>query len=384
MSDNQEKQETQAVVQAEQPANEKIEAEVVAEVDAKESSPATNVEGTAQPEPSKNAPQPSRRPLTRSQTGTVPKRRTREESEVPTAEPKKRTPAPRKRQKTSATPSGDQAQNSSAASSPAPAPSREVSVAASVSSGAQPGQQAIPAAGNQITFYHTTSATSEDQPDQRLPRSRATLPTPIPNLTKKSRGRRVPTQDSQESPSSGDPDKKDERLYVCTVDGCGKCFHRGEHLKRHIRSIHTHEKPFKCTFPLCQKYFNRHDNLLQHLKVHRNPAEPKGKAGQKAGPEPRYASTSTASPPADPRERSYSPADEPDSPVAPINAPRTIYNSFPRTTYPVYPSMPTTTTFVPHTSSIHLLASMAVSSLRTELPQSPVDSRGSALRSSLY
>jgi uncharacterized Zn-finger protein len=34
----------------------------------------------------------------------------------------------------------------------------------------------------------------------------------------------------------------EKRVYVCKADGCGKCFHRGEHLKRHIRSIHTHEK----------------------------------------------------------------------------------------------------------------------------------------------
>jgi uncharacterized Zn-finger protein len=32
------------------------------------------------------------------------------------------------------------------------------------------------------------------------------------------------------------------RPYKCTVDDCGKCFIRGEHLKRHIRSIHTNEK----------------------------------------------------------------------------------------------------------------------------------------------
>jgi hypothetical protein len=32
------------------------------------------------------------------------------------------------------------------------------------------------------------------------------------------------------------------RAYVCRVNGCGKCFQRGEHLKRHIRSIHTNEK----------------------------------------------------------------------------------------------------------------------------------------------
>ncbi|KAF8989661.1 hypothetical protein BDZ89DRAFT_974657, partial [Hymenopellis radicata] len=62
--------------------------------------------------------------------------------------------------------------------------------------------------------------------------------------------------------------------YMCTVEDCGKCFHRGEHLKRHIRSIHTHDKPFKCEQPGCGKFFNRHDNLLQHLKVHTHTRRP--------------------------------------------------------------------------------------------------------------
>ncbi|KAJ7135324.1 hypothetical protein C8R46DRAFT_649288 [Mycena filopes] len=31
-------------------------------------------------------------------------------------------------------------------------------------------------------------------------------------------------------------------MHVCEVEGCGKCFHRGEHLKRHIRCIRCHEK----------------------------------------------------------------------------------------------------------------------------------------------
>ncbi|KAJ3902992.1 hypothetical protein F5879DRAFT_766776, partial [Lentinula edodes] len=121
---------------------------------------------------------------------------------------------------------------------------------------------------------------------------RATLPTPVPNLTKKSRGRRVPVRvvttngveviqdpppvsstSSTTTPGTGNgntdsANPKGKRSYVCSVEGCGKCFHRGEHLKRHIRSIHTHDKPFKCTYPECDKNFNRHDNLLQHLKVH--------------------------------------------------------------------------------------------------------------------
>ena len=88
-----------------------------------------------------------------------------------------------------------------------------------------------------LTFLEGT-VFSGCAPERRGPRSRATLPVPVPNLTKKSRGRHVPTQEAADVPI----DAKDKRMYVCKVEGCGKCFHRGEHLKRHIRSIHTHEK----------------------------------------------------------------------------------------------------------------------------------------------
>jgi len=82
------------------------------------------------------------------------------------------------------------------------------------------------------------------------------VPVPVPNLTKKSRGRRVPTMSSLEdlrSAASGAGKKrqsaggKSARMYLCDVEGCGKCFARGEHLKRHVRSIHTYEKrrPFQ-------------------------------------------------------------------------------------------------------------------------------------------
>ena len=78
--------------------------------------------------------------------------------------------------------------------------------------------------------------------------SSSPIPIPVPNLTKKSRGRRVPTMSSLEdlrSASSGAGKKrqgvggKTARMYLCEVKGCGKCFARGEHLKRHVRSIHT-------------------------------------------------------------------------------------------------------------------------------------------------
>ncbi|KAF8554348.1 hypothetical protein OG21DRAFT_1476992 [Imleria badia] len=97
------------------------------------------------------------------------------------------------------------------------------------------------------------------------------IPVPVPNLTKKSRGRRVPTVSGT---SVGRGQQRDTaltaRMYLCDVSGCGKCFARGEHLKRHIRSIHTYEKPHKCPYPGCSKEFSRHDNLGQHMKVHKD------------------------------------------------------------------------------------------------------------------
>ncbi|KAL1951030.1 hypothetical protein VTO73DRAFT_179 [Trametes versicolor] len=102
---------------------------------------------------------------------------------------------------------------------------------------------------------------------------RLAAPVPVPNLTKKSRGRRVPT--AQQVGTQGGPQK---RMYMCKVPGCGKCFARGEHLKRHVRSIHTNDKPHKCPYPGCEKDFSRHDNLGQHMRVH------KGYTMPKAGP----------------------------------------------------------------------------------------------------
>lgn len=117
------------------------------------------------------------------------------------------------------------------------------------------------------------------------PRPRGlTAPVPVPGLVKKSRGRRVPTAASVVS-SGGI--RKASRSYMCTAEGCGKCFARGEHLKRHVRSIHTNEKrtwyiiivsklvlislglAHKCTHPGCGKDFSRHDNLNQHMRIHK-------------------------------------------------------------------------------------------------------------------
>ena len=57
-----------------------------------------------------------------------------------------------------------------------------------------------------------------------------------------------------------DPSKQ----FVCNV--CNRRFRRQEHLKRHVRSLHTQEKPFECAD--CGKTFSRSDNLAQHARTH--------------------------------------------------------------------------------------------------------------------
>ncbi|KAG8936197.1 zf-C2H2 Zinc finger, C2H2 type [Tulasnella sp. 418] len=135
---------------------------------------------------------------------------------------------------------------------------------------------------------------------RRSRKARSGVPVPVPFLTKPSRGRRVPTAAMADANTlstlsaaagaiNGDDDRKvakvgikktgnaaevaakigaSARAYVCQVEGCGKAFRRGEHLKRHVRSLHTHEKPERCTYPGCGKEFSRRDNMQQHLKIH--------------------------------------------------------------------------------------------------------------------
>jgi hypothetical protein len=84
------------------------------------------------------------------------------------------------------------------------------------------------------------------------------IPQPVPNLTKKSRGRRVPTAASLGDEEDAAPERSPSpaRTYACQVAGCGKLFHRGEHLKRHIRSIHTNEKR-ECAFARVEASWSR-------------------------------------------------------------------------------------------------------------------------------
>ncbi|KAF9125456.1 hypothetical protein BGW39_007400 [Mortierella sp. 14UC] len=77
---------------------------------------------------------------------------------------------------------------------------------------------------------------------------------------KRSRGRRV----------SSHPDNSGCKIFKCRFEDCGKIFKRSEHLKRHVRSIHTLEKPFECPINNCPKRFSRSDNLNQHIRIHRH------------------------------------------------------------------------------------------------------------------
>jgi hypothetical protein len=109
------------------------------------------------------------------------------------------------------------------------------------------------------TRSRRTSSVSSGSGSMRAPRPcRLSAPVPVLNLTKKSRGCRVPTAPVIIVQGGV---QKNMRMYRYTVNGCYKCFARGEHLKRHVRSIHTNEKrewlfrppAFLRNFDLCRQ-----------------------------------------------------------------------------------------------------------------------------------
>jgi C2H2 transcription facotor len=100
-----------------------------------------------------------------------------------------------------------------------------------------------------VTNEDSTSMKKEDseKPTPAGSEASSALPTPASR-----RGRK---QSLTEDPS---------KTFVC--DLCNRRFRRQEHLKRHYRSLHTHEKPFECQD--CGKKFSRSDNLSQHQRTH--------------------------------------------------------------------------------------------------------------------
>ena len=69
---------------------------------------------------------------------------------------------------------------------------------------------------------------------QRGPKSRYPPVVPVPNVSKKARGRLVPS-----AKASG---VSDGRHFRCIVEGCYKMFSRREHLNRHMASLHTNDR----------------------------------------------------------------------------------------------------------------------------------------------
>jgi hypothetical protein len=107
---------------------------------------------------------------------------------------------------------------------------------------------------------HATDATSQENntvttstaPSTTSDKAESAAQTPSGSGSISRRGRKQSLTD--------DPSK----TFVCTL--CSRRFRRQEHLKRHYRSLHTHDKPFECTD--CGKKFSRSDNLSQHQRTH--------------------------------------------------------------------------------------------------------------------
>jgi uncharacterized Zn-finger protein len=118
------------------------------------------------------------------------------------------------------------------------------------------GSQVLPTVPEGSPLTDTISTTSTSASVQEKNDVISSIPATVQNEPPR-RGRK-PTLEY-------DPAKQ----FVCSY--CKRRFKRQEHLKRHVRSLHTHERPFDCE--LCGKKFSRSDNLAQHIKTHYNEDE---------------------------------------------------------------------------------------------------------------
>ncbi|KAL1611002.1 hypothetical protein SLS59_000639 [Nothophoma quercina] len=106
--------------------------------------------------------------------------------------------------------------------------------------------------GDDNTASGASSQQNAGQSNDNAAQSSSEETTSAPVAPSSRRGRK---QSLTEDPS---------KTFVCTL--CSRRFRRQEHLKRHYRSLHTHDKPFECTD--CGKKFSRSDNLSQHQRTH--------------------------------------------------------------------------------------------------------------------
>ncbi|KAF2212900.1 hypothetical protein CERZMDRAFT_106070 [Cercospora zeae-maydis SCOH1-5] len=124
-------------------------------------------------------------------------------------------------------------------------PKRKTNRKEHVQHAAQPASSTQQAASAPASAAPSQASSSSDNND-------TAASTPAQSSSVSRRGRKQSLTD--------DPSK----TFVCTL--CSRRFRRQEHLKRHYRSLHTHEKPFECSD--CGKKFSRSDNLSQHQRTH--------------------------------------------------------------------------------------------------------------------
>ena len=113
---------------------------------------------------------------------------------------------------------------------------------------------------------HATASNEQDADDQETSSTRDSTAAPSDNNAVGSSTDTAATsmqpvaRRGRKQSLTDDPSK----TFVCTL--CSRRFRRQEHLKRHYRSLHTHDKPFECNE--CGKKFSRSDNLSQHARTH--------------------------------------------------------------------------------------------------------------------
>ncbi|KAI5885003.1 uncharacterized protein SCHCODRAFT_02594118 [Schizophyllum commune H4-8] len=135
---------------------------------------------------------------------------------------------------------------------------------------------------------HALRALEKDAPSPKRRRAGPSIPEPKKSATKSSRGRKVPSVSTRNGGLAasnlgeslgaarggtlrgrgGGSVGSGKRQFRCVAEGCGKLFVRKEHLKRHVKSLHTEDKPHVCPYPHCEKRFSRRDNLGQHVRIH--------------------------------------------------------------------------------------------------------------------
>ncbi|CAI4044798.1 stress-responsive transcriptional activator MSN4 SKDI_11G1500 [Saccharomyces kudriavzevii IFO 1802] len=119
----------------------------------------------------------------------------------------------------------------------------------------------------QHSHHHQQQSSKQASVSPSTKRRKSSTVTLSPTISHSNSSGKVPIQPrKRKSITTIDPNNYDKNKPFKCKD-CEKAFRRSEHLKRHIRSVHSTERPFACMF--CEKKFSRSDNLSQHLKTHK-------------------------------------------------------------------------------------------------------------------